>query len=135
MAEKTIPLTEAHLSLLEKRGIDGEMATRLGWQSCEGRSGDWIAIPFHRGGKVVNNKYRTISGQKKFSQDTGGEQCFYNIAACEEIGKLPLSEQTNRSIVIVEGEMDCIIALQCGYLAVSVPSGAPAEPVQGEDSK
>lgn len=135
MAEKTIPLTEAHLSLLEKRGIDAEMAIRLGWQSCEGRSGDWIAMPFLRAGKVVNHKYRTISGQKKFSQDTGGEQCFYNLAACDEISRLPISEQPNKQIVIVEGEMDCAIALQCGYLAVSVPSGAPDKPVEGEDSK
>lgn len=135
MAEKTTPITEAHLALLEQRGIDQEMAARLGWLSCEGRKGEWIAIPFLRGGKVVNHKYRTIAGEKRFSQDTGGEQCFYNMAACEEIAKLPLSEQPNRSIVIVEGEMDCAIALQCGYLAVSVPSGAPDKPVEGEDIK
>lgn len=134
MAEHLIPLTEAHSALLESRGISAEKAAELGWQTCADRKGDWIAIPFHRGGKIVNWKYRTISGEKKFSQMKGGEQCFYNIEAIEAIAKLPPEEQRQQTILIVEGEMDCVIALQCGYLAVSVPSGAPASETDGGES-
>ena len=38
-------------------------------------------------------------------------------------------------MIVTEGELDCAIALQCGYLAVSVPAGAPAEKVQEGGSK
>ena len=135
MEENLIPLTEAHSALLEKRGVSPEKAAELGWQTCAGRKGDWIAIPFRRAGKIVNWKYRTISGEKKFSQSKGGEQCFYNLEAIEAVAALSPEQQREQTILIVEGEMDCVIALQCGYLAVSVPSGAPDRPVEGEDSK
>lgn len=134
MGEKLIPLTEAHQNILEKRGITGEIAARLGWLTCDGRKGDWIAIPFKKGGQVVNHKFRTISGEKKFSQDKGGEQCFYNLEAIEAIAKLPPDEQRAQKIIITEGEMDCATALQCGYLAVSVPAGAPGKEIESEDS-
>lgn len=134
MEEKLIPLTEAHSALLEKRGVSAEKAAELGWQTCANRKGDWIAIPFKKGGKIVNWKYRTISGEKKFSQQKGGEQCFYNIEAIEALAKLSPDQQREQTILIVEGEMDCVVALQNGYLAVSVPSGAPDRPTDGEDS-
>lgn len=134
MVGKTIPLTEEHLDLLEKRGISGEIATRLGWQTCADRKGAWISQPFFRQGKAVNHKYRTIAGEKKFSQDKGGEQCFYNLEAIESLDKLDPANQCQQAIVITEGEMDCASVLQAGYLAISVPSGAPDKPVEGEDS-
>lgn len=128
------PLTEKHLSLLEARGISAETAANLGWRTCADRKGDWIAIPFLRDGKPVNHKFRTISGEKKFSQDKGGEQCFYNIDIFKSVTSLTTENQMLTQLLIVEGEMDCAIAIQCGYLAVSVPSGAPDKPVEGEDS-
>lgn len=132
----TIPLTDEAIRLIEARGISPETATALGWQSLESRKGGvWICQPFLRDGKVVNRKYRTLGDKKQFYQDAGGEQCFYNLAAVEDIAKLSDDEQRQVQLVITEGEMDCAVALQNGYLAVSVPAGAPAEKVDNEDSK
>jgi twinkle protein len=121
-------LIPKHEALLEARGITAENALRLGWSSFDKGDGlDWICMPYLRGEVVVNRKYRTISGEKKFFQDKGGEQCLYNVDALKDIGDFPL--------IITEGEMDCAIALQCGYLAVSVPGGAPSASVEQGDSK
>lgn len=136
MALKTSPLTEAHQALLEKRGISPDVATRLGWLTCDARKGDWIAIPFFRKGKAVNHKYRRIvklPDTQNFEQDKGGEQCLYNLEAVEALEKLAPDELRGTQVVITEGELDCAVALQCGYLAVSVPSGAPDKQVEGEE--
>lgn len=129
MEPKIKPLTEAHLAALEKRGITAETAERLGWTSFAGRKGLWVSMPYFRRGNAVNHKYRRIekdpSGDN-FQQDKGGEQCFYNLQALEDIEVLPPDEQRSVEVVITEGEMDCAIALQIGFLAVSVPGGAPS---------
>lgn len=133
-----IPLTEKAQQLLEARGISAETAANLGWSSLENRDGDCICIPFLRSGAVVNRKFRRINKKPEgvnFWQDTGGEQCFYNLAAIEDVKRLSDAEQAKIQLVITEGEFDCAVALQCGYLAVSVPSGAPSEKIADEDSK
>src|SRR6185369_13570169 len=127
------PLTDHQAELLEARGINRETAVNLGWQSCEGRK-DWIAIPFIKNGVVVNRKYRTLAGEKKFSQDKGGEQCLYNVDILKWPEKMKPEDRRAQQVIIVEGEMDCAIAIQCGYMAVSVPSGANEKPVEAEDS-
>lgn len=137
MEQKIIPLTEECALLLEKRGIQPETANRLGWQTFAARKGGWIAIPFYRAGKIVNHKYRRIEKLAEghnFEQDKGGEQCFYNLAAIEDVARLNAEDQRNTPLVITEGEMDCAIALQCGFLAVSVPGGAPGQAIESEDS-
>ena len=55
-------LTERHMELLEARGIDPELAVRMGWRSG---SGDWVDIPYPKDGVEVNCKSRTIAGEKK----------------------------------------------------------------------
>lgn len=121
------PLTQRQIKILEDRGLDMEMVVRMGWRTA-GRSDtdSSIAIPYFRSGKEVNCKTRTIEGEKRFFQVKDGEKCFYNVDCLSEIG-----EQT---LVICEGEMDCLIALQCGYVAVSVPDGAPKVAVGDRDS-
>jgi twinkle protein len=128
------PLTDRAIDLLEKRGINAETAVNLGWKTCADRKGDWIAIPFLRDGKPVNHKYRTLSGEKKFSQDKGGEQCFYNIDVLRTVEKQKRENHPLTAVIITEGEMDCAIAIQCGHLAVSVPSGAVEKPTEGDDT-
>lgn len=76
------------------------------------------------GGNEVNTKIRTISGEKAFYQKKGGHKCFYNIKALERWKEVP-----HEPLVITEGEFDCIAAMQAGYLAVSIPDGAPAKEV------
>src|SRR5215469_858660 len=54
----TVGLSEKHLALLEtERALDEELLVTLGVETCDKFSGDWIAIPFVKGGKVVNHKY------------------------------------------------------------------------------
>lgn len=135
MAPKTQPLTEEDQAALEKRGINPDQAHLLTWQSCD-RKG-WIAIPFLRRGKQVNTKYRRIvkaPDGNNFEQDKGGEQCFYNLEALEALECLSPDDLRATTVIVTEGEMDCAVALQCGYTAVSVPSGAPGKPVGDEDS-
>lgn len=119
-------LKEATVHLLEARGISGETAAKLGWRSSS-KAGFDLEIPYQRGDAVVNRKYRTLEGEKRFAQDKGGERRLYNADAMVELGDYPL--------IITEGEMDCAIALQCGHLAVSVPDGAPSAEISDPDAK
>lgn len=121
-------LSESSQALLEQRGIEIDLVLRLGWRSVTGKGGgEWVEIPFYRDGKIVNRKYRTFGKEKKFFQSEGGEQCFYNLEAIR-------SASRDEPLVITEGECDAVIALQCGFLAVSVPGGAPGKPVEDKDS-
>lgn len=80
-------------------------------------------------GVEVNAKYRTICGEKEFSQRAGAEKCFFNVDVLKEWegGQSPL--------LICEGELDALSAIQCGYMAVSVPDGAPAQTCSEESRK
>jgi len=119
-------LTDRQIAILEKRGINLELAIKMGWRAGRKGAGDWIEIPYFRNGREVNCKSRTLSGDKCFHQVTGGEKCVYNVDAIAE-----LAENT---LVFTEGEMDCIIALDCGFIAVSVPDGAPKEAIGDKES-
>lgn len=116
-------LTVKHMQLLEERGIAVETASKLGWRS----SNDNLVIPYYQGGAEVGAKFRTLSGEKKFYQEKGSAQIFYNWEAVRDTSK--------ERLIITEGEMDCAIAIQCGLLAVSVPNGAPMTQVENGDTK
>ena len=109
--------------ILEQRGVTEETASRLGWQV----SGDWLVMPVIKNGERVGSKSRKFGEDKAFIQEKGTPQIFYNFDA--------IKEATSEPLIVTEGEMDCAIALQCGFLAVSVPNGAPMEQVQGEGTK
>lgn len=126
-AKKLGHLTERHLKLLEGRGLEPDTLVRHGVVSCERADGDWIAIPFKVNDRIVNWKYRTISGEKRFYQDADGDKVWwnFNVLLDRSLDHLPL--------IIAEGELDALIAIQCGYARVmSVPDGAPAEEVGDE---
>jgi len=117
-------LSSRHGDLLEARGLDIELLERLGVESYAEHGPDWICIPYFAGGQVVGRKYRTVAGQKQFTQDTGSAQILYNRDC--------LADPTlyRQPVVICEGEVDCWTALQCGFSrAVSVPAGAPSTAV------
>lgn len=118
-------LTPKALKILtEDRKLDPEILSRLGITSIERRDGcEWIELPVIIGSEVVNRKYRTIGGPKKFSQQPDGKKCFWNVNAL-------MDASLTGPIVITEGEFDCIAALQSGWSrSVSVPDGAPATPI------
>lgn len=116
-------LSDDHFCKIEARGLDPELAVKLGFRS----EGEWLVIPYFSGDEAVNNKYRTLGGEKRFRQDAGGHKLFWNFnALCDPT----LAEQP---VIITEGEFDAIAAIQYGYLrTVSVPDGAPAQ-AKGED--
>lgn len=113
-------ISRRHGDLLEARGLDIEMLERLGVSSSDELGNDTIAIPYFRGDQIVGVKFRTISGEKRFSQKLGSEQILYNRNC--------LTDETleGQPVVICEGEIDCWAALQAGFArSVSVPAGAP----------
>lgn len=117
-------LDRKHAQLLDDRGVDVETAARFGVKSSDKLGGDCIAIPYLVNGIVVNHKYRTLGERKEFMQDKGATKCLWNFDAISEraFADMPL--------IICEGEMDALIAIQCGYpRATSVPDGAPAQAV------
>lgn len=123
----TAIIAESTAAILESRGLDLELLAKLGWKSsAKITDGDAIDIPYLLNSDVVNVKTRTLSGEKRFSQVKDAVKCFYNADAIAEwkTGK--------QRLVICEGELDAVSAIQCGMLAVSVPDGAPAKQLNGD---
>lgn len=121
-------LTEHAQEWLETRGIDVELAVRLGVDSVERGGGEWIKIPYVQCGEVVNHKYRCVT-EKRHGQDKGATKCFWNydVITDESLADQPL--------MIFEGEFDAMIAIQCGYpRSISVPDGAPSAEMGEEDT-
>lgn len=117
-------LSRRHGELLEARGLDIELLERLGVASSDRLGPDTIAIPYFRGDQVVGTKYRTIAGEKRFSQEAGSEQILYNRNCLND------PTLAGQPVVITEGEIDCWSALQSGFArCVSVPAGAPSTEV------
>lgn len=72
-----------------------------------------ICFNYFRDGDLVNIKYR--DAEKNFKLFKDGELIFYNLDAIKN----------TTECYIVEGEMDCLTMIQCGYKnTVSVPNGA-----------
>lgn len=120
-------LNDRHIALLEERGFDVELLTKLGVGEYPKFGPDWVEIPYFENGQRVNAKFRSIAGEKKFVQEAGARKCFWNIDVLSDrtLDDLPL--------IITEGEFDAMAAIQAGFpRVISVPDGAPAE-AQGED--
>ncbi len=62
-----------------------------------------ICFPYLRDGEIVNIKYR--DGRKNFKLSKGAELIFYNINAVGD----------KKSVVIVEGEIDCLSVYESGF--------------------
>ena len=76
-------LTQAHGDWLEARGIDIEMAIRLGLasktQTHGGKRYETIAIPYTSGDRIINHKYRWFDrSDLMWTQDKGAEPTFFN---------------------------------------------------------
>lgn len=72
-----------------------------------------ICFPFFEGDRLVNIKYR--DGAKNFKLVQGAERILYNIDSIKE----------SKTAIIVEGEIDCLTYIECGFdHCVSVPNGA-----------
>jgi twinkle protein len=109
-------ISEKHLQWLEDRHIDPEMAVRLGISTVDGNV---LKFPFIVDGAEVGAKFR--GPNKKFWQKAPERRTFWNADVLNDPG---ITSGTY-PLVITEGYEDCIVALQGGFLAVSVPDGAP----------
>jgi len=120
-------ITEQAIKILELRGLESEMLVRHGVSSYEKDGSEWLKIPYIMGGEAINHKYRTISGEKRFHQDSDARKCFWNIDILKD------DTLKNEKLIICEGELDALSAIQCGFLRVlSVPDGAPAQVNAGD---
>jgi twinkle protein len=124
-------LSRAMLDALDARHLDWEIASAHGLHSRVGKGGgEALVIPFLREGRVVNRKFRTLGGEKRFWQDKDGVQCFWNEDCLRD------DSLTDHPLIITEGEMDALAALTAGFKrVVSVPCGAPDKPVPEGSTK
>lgn len=123
------PLTDTQIAALTGRGLDVDLLEKLGVGASSKLGGDAIGVPFFDGELQVGCKHRTLTGEKRFTQDVGSRQIFYNIECLrdESLAKEP--------VIITEGELDAISAIQAGFpRTVSVPGGAPAQAL-GDDER
>lgn len=108
---------------LDGRGIDVEMADRLGLASVNRGGGDHVVIPFVRAGEIVRRKYRSIvrhEDRSPWSADKGGLRILWNEDCLRDESLI------GQPLIITEGEFDAMAAIQCGFpRTVSVPDGAP----------
>jgi twinkle protein len=107
-----------HAAWIESRGISAELAQKFGLETVTREGKAWLAVPYVERGLVVNHKYRLIS-EKRHMMDEGAPLTLWNHDC--------LLEQTDKPVVICEGEWDAMTALSLGWRAVSVPNGAPAQ--------
>ena len=115
-------MDNAIMDRLTDRGLDVELADRLGWASVKRGDGEHaLVIPFYRRGKIVRRKYRWFDRtEKRWSQDKGGVKCVWNEDCLLE------ERLRGQPLVVTEGELDALAAVQCGLeRTVSVPDGAP----------
>jgi len=104
-----------HGEWIEARGISAAMAEKFGLTS-EKRDGKlWLAVPYVERGRVVNHKYR-LTSEKQHQMDKGGKLVLWNHDC--------LLEDSDKPVVICEGEWDALVALSMGWRAVSVPNGS-----------
>lgn len=115
-------MSDKTMDRLTARGLDVEIADRLGWSSVRRGDGEEaLVIPFMRRGKIVRRKYRRFDREDgRWSQDKGGVRCAWNEDA------LSAPHLAGQPLIITEGEFDALTAIQCGYeRTISVPDGAP----------
>jgi twinkle protein len=121
-------LTHQHYQWLKSRGISEITADAMRLFSAEkffsrlSKPTQAIGFPYYRSGALVSAKYRSIEA-KDFTQDAGGAHDFFGIDKVEK----------GQPLIIVEGEMDCLTAIEAGIAnVVSVPGGAPVKVADGK---
>ncbi len=119
-------MSDAMLHTLEARGLDVELASRLGLASVQRAGGEALVLPFRREGQIVRRKYRRFdTDEGKWTADKGGVRCAFNEDCLRDDSLIA------QPLVITEGELDAIAAIQAGFnRTISVPDGAPGEPVK-----
>lgn len=115
------PIKQSHTDWFAQRGISPETIRRAGitysteWMPKAKQETDVICFNYFRDGELINVKYR--GENKDFKLSKGAELIFYNLDAIKDA----------KTVIITEGEMDCLSLMECGVkTVVSVPNGAVA---------
>jgi len=123
-------LEQRHYDYLAKRGISKQTADKLKLFASRKyfhrleRESECIGFPYFRDGSLVSAKYRSIP-DKDFTQESGGAHDFFGLNLVDP----------TKPLVIVEGEIDCLSAIEAGIEnVVSVPGGAPQQVSAGKVS-
>ena len=121
-------LDQQHYAWLLSRGISQKTADKMKVFGADkffhkiGKVTAAICFPYYLNGVFVAAKYRSIAA-KDFIQDIGGAHDFFGLEHVTE----------GEPIVIVEGEMDVLSAMEAGVKnVISVPSGAPVKVADGK---
>ena len=107
-------LSDKAVKYFAGRGISQQTLKDLKVYSDRGTTGtEAICFPYFRSGKLVNIKWRFP--EKKFMLEAGAELIFWNYDVIAE----------NKSVVVVEGEIDLLSLYESGVKnVISVPNGA-----------
>jgi twinkle protein len=125
-------LSATALEWLEARGLDIELADKLGLYSQGGGSGEVLVYPGVWGGKLITTKYRPLTpqeGKPRFWRDKGTPSLAFNAEVLRDDSLI------DQPLVITEGYEDAMCAIMAGFpRTISVPDGAPSSPVQDVDT-
>jgi hypothetical protein len=94
---------EKHKEWITARGLDVDLAEKLGIETTRDGTGYWLTVPYSHGGEVVNHKYRQTT-EKRHRMDSGAPLSLWN-ADC-------LKEAEGGTLIIAEGEWDAMAAIQ-----------------------
>lgn len=113
-------MSAAIMDRLHARGLDVELADRMGLASVVRDGGECVVLPFVRNGETVRRKYRWFREERRWSQDKGGVRCAFNEDCLRDDALI------GQPLIITEGEFDALAAIQAGFArTISVPDGAP----------
>jgi len=111
-----------HIEWIEARGLDPQLAEKLGLETVIRDGAAWLAIPYVQDGEIVNHKYRRTT-EKDHRMDAGAPLLLWNADCLKD----PRLRSGQTPLIITEGEWDAIAAVQAGWpCVVSVPNGAPS---------
>jgi twinkle protein len=124
-------LHEKHREWIEARGLDPDLASKLGLETYTDGRGHWLRIPYREAGETLNHKWRLTTEKQHRMDGNGAPLLLWNVDCLSD----PKLRAGHAPLVITEGEWDAMAAMQAGFqFVVSVPNGAPGEPTQNLES-
>lgn len=126
-------LSFAAMEWLTARGLDVEAIEPLGLLDSDGTgTGEKLVYLCKRKGEVLSRKFRPLQwkeGQPRFWREKGTPSLAFNEDCLRD------ESMFGEPLVITEGYEDCMAAIQAGFRkTLSVPDGAPQEPVKDLDA-
>lgn len=114
---------EKHKEWISARGLDPQLAEKLGLATVQENGANWLVVPYLEAGEPINHKWR-LTSEKRHKMDAGAPLALWNADCLKD----PKVRGGQAPVVITEGEWDAMAVMQAGIpFAVSVPNGAPAQ--------